>query len=267
MAHQNLPIDLIIPIDLIMCCPETPIEILEIIFELLLFRENLALLPKPKLTEFIRGLSYEAITKLVLEGNLACSALLIHEIVSEWHNIYEFDNSEEEIEKLLLRLKLDVIDPVIFALGELNTSYKGYRLVTEDEVRTLKFKDLFYDEYLRLNGIRSLDCFVLDFVHCKSRFGGSRNLEILVPNNLIRGLNTICQEDEIVRLRTTSWFDCDYTRNNMSTITISNKTQFSKTKTRTSPVVESINNRSPNSSDGGIFVRDLLVYSQFKKID
>lgn len=52
-----------------------------------------------------------------------------------------------------------------FAFGKLRSSYKGYRLVTEEEWKSPTFIKLFGDEYRRNDGLLSLDSFKADIIY------------------------------------------------------------------------------------------------------
>jgi hypothetical protein len=167
--------------------------------------ENLRYLPQDKLLAFTNGLSEEDITNIVKSDKSNCEEDLIYEIADSWcrstdsankHVLMSHIKLELLSSKLLITnvknnpnilsnryveileartlasLKSDSLSRVghgisSIAIGKLHSTYEGYRLITKEEASTRKFLSLFKQEYEKLNGIYSLDDFLVDLVCCQ----------------------------------------------------------------------------------------------------
>src|SRR5579872_3660887 len=168
---------------------------------------NLGGVPKSQLLEFTSKLSYDVVKELITSHEKICTEDLIYEIVDGWCKNHTTTIEPQSIELIsLIKLEMLSVEmlttqvksnPLIsgsnytqalesiikssvknpkqsklsnapdLVVGSLKWIYQGYRLITNKEVLTEKFRLLFTKEYHRLNGLYCIDNFERGWVCTK----------------------------------------------------------------------------------------------------
>jgi hypothetical protein len=160
--------------------------------------DNLGLFPMAKVLEFINKMTFEVITQFVSNPKLNCTEDLVYEMIDSWihtngANTEQYQSLVSKIKLELLSFELltskvklsPVIDQAVyvkvletkifnhkvlkylrngdveqgFAIGRIDQTYDGYRLLTSQDICTNSFRKLFNDHYISKNGILCLDSF------------------------------------------------------------------------------------------------------------
>lgn len=164
-------------------------------------KNNLSVLPKDKLLEFVPILMYETMLEIVSEDS-NCTEDLMYDMVDAW---YQHNKNLEQAKVLMSKVNLHALsshflltklktsplvdsnmylstlewreyerrqDPhlrtkYVFAIGKIDGTYPGYRLMTHDDVSKSSFQSLFKEHYDKNNGVYCVDGFPADVLCCK----------------------------------------------------------------------------------------------------
>jgi len=219
-----------------------------------MLKTHISVLPKDKLLEFVPTLMYETILELITDNGLNCTEDLVYEMVDAW---YQYNQNLEQAKLLMSKVNLQTISSHllltqlknspyfdtntyvralewreserkqntqnrtarVFAIGRIDGSYPGFRLMTSADIRKNTFQSLFKEYYDRYDGLYCLDSFPADALCCKDvRLA----IETMIGFWLrISEKNTTV--GKFVKLRT-SRHDTAFTQKMINTITTSNAT-------------------------------------------